>query len=181
MLSAPLANRLARCATAAAQMTQYEMERLRLELQLLQERMDHLEIKSPTQGIVISGHCQELEGSRLSLGQALMEVGPLGKEMNLEVAIRDEDIAYVEVGQRVQFRLDSLPYTELSGAVTRIHPHAEQQHADNVFLADVQIDMNEQRLRPGMRGQAKIVAPSRSLFWLVFHRAWESVLFRLGL
>lgn len=167
--------------TAAAQMTQYEMERLRLELQLLQERMDHLEIKSPTQGIVISGHCQELEGSRLSLGQALMEVGPLGKEMNLEVAIRDEDIAYVEVGQRVQFRLDSLPYIELSGAVTRIHPHAEQQHADNVFLADVQIDMNEQRLRPGMRGQAKIVAPSRSLFWLVFHRAWESVLFRLGL
>ena len=167
--------------TAAAQMALYEMERLRLNLQLLQDRMDHLEIKSPTQGVVISGNLQEFEGSRLSLGQSLMEVGSLGKEMNLEVAIRDEDVAYAEVGQRVQFRLESLPYTEFSGIVTRIHPRAEQRGADNVFLAEVQINVNVQRLRPGMRGQAKIYASSRSLFWLVFHRAWESVLFRLGL
>ncbi len=35
-------------------------------------------------------------------------------------------------------------------------------------------------LRPGMRGHAKLESGSRPLAWLVFHRAIEQILFRIG-
>lgn len=165
--------------TAAAQMAEFEMERLKLKLQMLQDRMDNLEIKSPTDGVVISGDPQKLEGSRLSMGQTLVEVGPLG-QMVLEVAIPDEDVAYTKVGQRVDFRLESLPYSKFSGVVKRIHPKSEQRESENVFVADVQIDRSDESLRPGMRGRAKVHAEPKSLFWVLFHRSWEFALFRLG-
>ena len=165
--------------TAAAQMAQYEMERLNLKLQLLQDRMDNLEIKSPTDGVVISGDPKKLQGSRLTIGQTLVEVGPLG-QMLLEVAVPDEDIAYADVGQTVEFRLESLPYSKFEGVLTQIHPRSEQQDSENVFMVDVRIDTPSELLRPGMRGRAKIDAKSRSLFWVLFHRAWEQVLFKMG-
>jgi multidrug resistance efflux pump len=165
--------------TASAQMSHLEMERLELKVQMLKDRMDNLEIKSPTDGVVISGDPKKLEGSRLTMGQTLVEVGPLG-EMVLEVGIPDESISYAKIGQKVWFRLESLPRSSFHGVLTRIHPRSEERESDNVFIGEVRIESDNELLRPGMRGRAKISANRRSLFWVLFHRAWEQVLFHLG-
>ena len=161
------------------QMAEFEGDRLRLKLQLLQERMDHLEVKSPTDGMVISGDPRKLEGSRLRIGQTLVEVSPLGKNV-LEVAIPDEDISHVKVGQEVAFRLEALPYSDFGGVIASLQPRSVQQDSANVFLAEVTIHGETEMLRPGMRGRAKIMAANRSLAWVLFHRAWENVFFRMG-
>ena len=49
--------------TAAAQIALLEMERLQLRIDLLQERMNNLEIRSPTDGVVISGDPKKLQGA----------------------------------------------------------------------------------------------------------------------
>jgi multidrug resistance efflux pump len=165
--------------TAAAQMARFEMDRLELKVQMLKDRMDNLEVKSPTDGVVISGDPKKLEGSRLTMGQTLVEVGPLG-DMFLEVGIPDESISYTKVGQKVWFRLESLPRASFHGVLTRVHPRSEERESENVFVGEVRIESDNKLLRPGMRGRAKISAGRRSLFWVLFHRAWEQVLFHLG-
>ena len=120
-----------------------------------------------------------MEGSRLRIGQTLVEVSPLGKNV-LEVAIPDEDISHVKVGQEVAFRLEALPYSDFGGVIASLQPRSVQQDSANVFLAEVTIHGETEMLRPGMRGRAKIMAANRSLAWVLFHRAWENVFFRMG-
>ncbi len=165
--------------TAASQLAQLEMERLTLNQQLLTQRMEKLDLKSPTAGVVISGHPKRLEGSRLTMGQTLAEVGPLGS-MTLELQVPDTQVSRVTTGALVRFRLESLPGSQFTGTVKRIHPRAEQHDGHNVFVADVQLDEINPLMRPGMRGRARITAASHSLGWILFHRVWERILFRWG-
>jgi len=166
--------------TSTAQIAALDMERLELKLEMLENREKNLDIKSPTDGVVISGDPKKLEGARLSMGQTLAEVGPLDTVM-FELEIADEDIAHAAVGDKVQIRLDSMPGAKLSGTVSRIHPRSEQRGEKNVFIGDVSIDSDiSLQLRPGMNGTAKIVGRRHALAWNLFHKAWEQVLFRIG-
>lgn len=165
--------------TAAAQIARLEMERLQLRIDLLHERMNHLDIRSPADGVVMGGEPRKLQGARLSMGQTLLEVGPLG-DMMLEVAVPDGDAARARVGSPVRFRLESMPLQTFQGELVRIHPRAEQRDGRNVFIGQVRLQSDQEDLRPGMRGRAKIVAGYRPLFWILFHRAWEAVLLRFG-
>jgi multidrug resistance efflux pump len=165
--------------TAASQIARLEMERLQLRIDLLQERMDNLEIRSPTDGVIISGDPKKLQGARLTLGQTLIEVGPIGETV-LEIAIRDADISYAREGLPVRFRLEALPSVRFQGELGRIHPRSEQRDGRNVFVGEVAMAPNKELLRPGMRGRAKILAARRPLFWILFHRAWEQILLRFA-
>jgi multidrug resistance efflux pump len=170
---------LANRETAAAQIALLELQRLQTNMQLYQDRLQNLEIRSPTGGVVISGDLKKLTGARLTIGQTLLEVGPLG-EMVLELSIPDEDILHAQPDATVRFRLDALPQSTLQGRLVRIQPRSELRDNQNVFVGEVQIAQDASVLRPGMRGRAKLAAGHRSLFWILFHRAIERLLFQLG-
>ena len=124
--------------TAATQLSLLEMERLNLQIRLLESRANNLEIKSPIDGVVIHGEPRKLEGARLTIGQTLLEVGPLDP-MLVEIAVPDEDIAHAQVGQQVLIRLEAQPTRRYTGRVARIHPRAVPQDQANVFLAEVSL------------------------------------------
>jgi multidrug efflux pump subunit AcrA (membrane-fusion protein) len=170
---------LANRETAAAQIALLEMQRLQSSMQLYRDRLENLEIRSPTDGVVIAGDPQKLKGARLTIGQTLLEVGPLG-EMVLEVAIADRDVSCIQQTTNVRFRLDALPQTTLHGQLIRVCPRSEIRDGANVFIGQVQIDEQHAGLMPGMRGRAKLAAGRRSLFWLLFHRALEQLGLHLG-
>ena len=123
--------------TSAAQIASFEMERLDLKRKLLEEREANLDIKSPTDGVVISGDPKKLEGARLTMGQTLAEVGPIEDNV-FELEIPDEDITHVSVGSEVRIKLDSLPGETLRGRLSLIHPRAEQRADRNIFVGDVE-------------------------------------------
>jgi multidrug resistance efflux pump len=165
--------------TAQAQMARLEAERLRLKIRLLEERLGNLEIKSPIAGIVIGGDPKESAGARLTMGQTILEVGPLD-EMAVELSIPEEDIAHVQLGQQVRFRLTAHPLRTYDGTIDRIHPRAETRDTENVFVAQVKVCNADASLRPGMEGSAKIATARHAWGWNLFHKAWDSVLFRCG-
>ena len=159
---------------AEQQISQLEMERLELELRLLDHRAENLEIKSPIDGIVASGDLERAEGSPLSIGQSMFEIAPLEK-MYVEVALPDDEVSHVKVGQRVDVRLDAYPGQTWQVFVARLQPRAEIRDDDNVFIAEAELDNADGRLRPGMKGRAKVSTPSRKLGWILFHKPWEYV------
>lgn len=159
---------------AAAQIDKLEMERLEHRRQLLLNRTEHLEIRSPVDGIVVSGDLERAEGAPLTVGQTLFEIAPL-QRMIAELSILDDEIAHVGQGQEVKVAFDAYPDSRWPSTLDRIHPRSETRDEANVFIGEVPLENPVGALRPGMKGQATIVTPARSLAWILFHKPWERI------
>ena len=160
--------------TSAAQLAELEMERLEVQIKLLEHRMENLAIRSPIDGIVVAGDLERAEGAPLTIGQTLFEVAPLEK-MNVEVEVPEEDISNVKQGMQVRVSLDAFPEDQISGTLTRIHPQAEMKDHASVFVAEFELTNSQGELRPGMNGWAEVTSGRRSLGWILFHKPWTSI------
>jgi multidrug efflux pump subunit AcrA (membrane-fusion protein) len=169
---------LAKRDASAAQLAALELEQAEQEVNLLNHRQKNLEIRSPLDGIVVSGDLHRAEGAPLAVGQKLFEVAPL-QPMVVEASVPEHEVAAVAEGQIASLSLDSHPGVRLHGVVLRLHPQAEIRDQKSVFIAEVQLDSDEVGLLPGMSGQAQIEVGSRSVAWILFHRPWYYVRSRL--
>lgn len=156
---------------AASKIASLESERLQLETDLLKHRHDNLEIRSPIDGVVVSGDFRESEGMPMSRGDTLFEIAPLEK-MVVEIAVPEIDIEYARERMEVEFYVDALPAQAVKGHLQRIHPRAELRDHENVFIAELVIANPDNRFRPGMRGRAKITGDRKPLGWSLFHKAY---------
>jgi len=166
--------------TAAAQIDALEMQTQDQKRQLLESRIKNLDIKSPTAGIVVTGDLERSEGAPVTSGQALYEIAPLD-QMIVEIEIRDEDVAHVEVGQKVAVKLDAYPGKVWNGTIEKIHPRSEIRDSKNVFIAEVSLGEDGEVLHPGMKGTATITTSSHTILWISFHKAWYTALKWLGM
>jgi len=170
---------LAEHAFGEAQLSRLEMQRLELKTRLLQHRTNHLEIRSPVEGIVISGDLKKAEGVPLTVGQTLFEIAPLDR-MIVEIGIPEPDIAHVGEGRAVRVVFDAYPDKQWQGVVERVHPASEIKDRRHVFIAELTLQNPFALLRPGMQGRAKITSDRHALGWNLFHKPWERLIFWLG-
>ncbi len=163
----------------AAQVSRLEMARMTAKATVLRQRSEQLEIRSPVDGVVISGDLRKTVGAPLSTGQTLFEIAPLA-EMVLEIGIPEEDIGHVAIGQTMQAVLNALPDRTWTGSIERIHPRSELVDQDYVFVAEVKFTNDHGLLRPGMKGRAKVQTAAHPLGWNLFHKAVDQVRFWIG-
>ncbi|MFO0978540.1 MAG: HlyD family efflux transporter periplasmic adaptor subunit [Planctomycetaceae bacterium] len=157
----------------SAAISGHEIQRLEQRESLLKHRDTSLEIRSPVEGVVVTGDHREAEGVPLEMGQTLFEIAPLDA-MTVEVCIPEEDIRHITEGMTVRIQMDAAPDMVLSARIRRIHPRAEVRDGDNVFVAEAELEEQPAGLRPGMRGTAKVMTRRRPLGWNLFHKpvAW---------
>lgn len=157
-----------------ARIAGYEMQRHDVRQKLLENRSLNLEIRSPVDGIVISGDWKRSEGIPLTLGQSLFEIAPLD-QMVVEVGIPEQDIGYVQIGQTLSISLDAVSSRTWEGTVEKIHPRAEIREQEHVYICEMTINNEAALLRPGMRGRAKISTVLRPLGWNLLHKPWNNL------
>ena len=160
---------LADHAFGAVQLSNFEMERLELKTRLLKHRGERLDIRSPSDGIVINGDLKKAEGMPVAIGQTLYEIAPLDN-MLVEVAIPEDDIAHVSTGLPVQIVIDAYPDKVWRGTLGRIHPRSEIKEHEHVFIGQVNLKNDDKVLHPGMQGRAKIIGCDHPLGWNLFHK-----------
>jgi multidrug efflux pump subunit AcrA (membrane-fusion protein) len=177
--------------TAPAQIDALECERLAARRKLVERRIEHLDVKSPIDGIVVSGDLQRSQGVPVTIGQVLYEIAPLEK-MIAELAVPDEEITHVAIGQKASISLAAHPGDTGTGTISRLHPRAVTREKDNVFIAEVALaddssygklpaaDNQAGALRPGMKGHARIHSEWHTLAWITFHRPWNYLISWLG-
>ncbi len=164
---------LARRNVAESQIASSEMKRLASEVAIISNRLSHTEIRSPIDGVIISGDLDKAEGAPMETGQNLFEVGPLEKIL-VEILIPENEIQHVAAGMPVRFEFNAFPFETFRGEIQRIHPRAEVLDQQCVFVAHVQLDNETKRLRPGLKGRAKILGETHTLGWNLFHGVWEN-------
>lgn len=155
-------------------LAQLEAERLRLQLELLDTRLEQLTLKSPIDGIVVAGDLQRAAGAPLEVGQTLFEIAPLG-EMTGQLWIPDAEIANVRQGQTVSMRLKAFPNQSWTTTLDSVSPRSEIQDQQNVFIAECSIAAEHRELRPGMKGTAKVDCGQRTIAWILFHKPLNAI------
>jgi len=162
------------------QIARLEIQKLTLQRDLLEERLENLIIRSPVGGVVVSGDLDRTQGSPVSRGQILFEIAPLNR-MLAEVAIPGEDISFIAVEQPLSIVFDGLPGEKREMRLGPVRPRAEVVKEKNVFISEVELNNDDARLRPGMQGRGKILAGRQPLGWVLFHKPWEQLSRWLGL
>ncbi|QPH56287.1 HlyD family type I secretion periplasmic adaptor subunit [Pontivivens ytuae] len=163
------ADALAELAAATA-----ELAGVRPLLPALEERLDRLEIRAQTRGVVNRVHVAAA-GGVVRAGQELVDVVPLDDTLLIEAFVRPADIAFLYPGQSVNVKVtayDFSRYGALRGEVRRIGasavPHPERD--ENVFVVDVAarselVDAEERPLDiiPGMVAQVEFLSGRKTV------------------
>jgi biotin carboxyl carrier protein len=170
---------LAAGSAAEAQIAALDKERLEQRLELLQRRKGQLELRSPIDGIVLSGDLERVEGAAVTKGKLLCEIAPL-EVMRVEIAVAQEDVRYLREGMNAHIDLEAHPGRAWQAPIRSIWPKSEIREERSVFIAEVESDNPQGMLRPGMKGRARIPIARRALAWVVFHRPWERLMASLG-
>ncbi len=167
-------NYLAAGDIAPAQIALLEARRLQERSSLLKDRQQKLDLKSPLDGIVLSGDLKQEVGGPVGRGQMLFEIAPL-ENVLVELAVLDEDISYVAEDMEVEVRFDAFPGRTWTAQIDRIAPKSEIIQNANVFLTTLDLENEDRVLQPGMQGHATVKCGRRSLAWIYFHKPWYAL------
>jgi multidrug efflux pump subunit AcrA (membrane-fusion protein) len=90
--------------------------------------------------------------------------------MRIEIEIPANEVAQTKVGFPVSIWIDGQEDNVIKGNILKIRPRSTTRNAQNVFVAEVEVPNEDERLRPGMKGTVRIDCEKRSLGWAMFHK-----------
>lgn len=163
---------LANSAWGDLRLARLDCQQVELKLMNLKERLSELELRSPTDGIIVQGDWHGQEGVPMTFGQTVFEVSPLNK-MVCEVHLKPEDLRWVKVGSKAVLRTESTGSKSWSGTIQRVEPRAEIIDDQAVIIAEMEVDNPEWIFRPGMKGDAVVDTGYHSIGWILFHKPWR--------
>jgi len=139
------------------------------QLQQVDEQLARTRATAPFAGIVVSGDLTQSLGAPVSRGDVLFQVAPLDA-YRVRLAVDEEDIPALRVGQGGRLALTGLPEQPLPIRVVKVTPVSRMDQGRNVFVVEAVLEETPAALRPGMAGVGKIDIERRSLAWIWTHR-----------
>ena len=139
------------------------------QLALVSENLKRTRITAPYRGVVITGDLSQSLGAPVERGEVLFEIAPL-TDYRLVLKVDDRDVTQVSVGRTGTLTLSALVQQRFAFTVERITPVASAEEGRNFFRVEASLTVASGRLRPGMKGVAKIDIGERKLVWIWTHR-----------
>lgn len=106
--------------------TESQFRKLREELEKIEHKSGLLALRAPQRG-VIKDLATHTVGTVVSPGTVLMSLVPHDEPLQAEVLVKNEDVGFVHVDQRVKLKLAAYPFQKygmIDGTVTHVGPDA---------------------------------------------------------
>lgn len=132
-----------------------EKAQIQAKIDLVMEKFKRSVIRSPIDGLVVSGDLSQMLGSPVDKGQKLFELAPL-ENYRVLLSIDEHDIAKVSLNQHGVLRLTGLPYEPIGIKLTRITSQSEAREGANYFRIEADVVAGDISIKPGMQGVAQI-------------------------
>jgi multidrug resistance efflux pump len=156
-----------------------EIEAVAAELARLESRAHHLDdelariqLVSPIAGVVTTPKLEERIGEYVQRGDLVLEVHAL-ETVTVEIAVPEQEISDVAVGQRADLKARAFPGRTLEGVVTAIAPVVTkpvQEYVERTVTVTTRLENRDGLLKPQMTGTAKIRCGERRLLELLTRR-----------
>ena len=153
-------------AVAEVILAEKEVEQAEASLEVIRVQLDKLTCTSPISGVVAA---QFFEVGEISQpGIPILTITEL-EEVTLTAYVPESKIGLVTLGQKVLISVDSYPEESFSGSVVYISPQAlftpkniqlKEEREKMVFAIKIKLANPEQKLKPGMPGDARILTDS---------------------
>jgi multidrug efflux pump subunit AcrA (membrane-fusion protein) len=131
-----------------------------------------MRVVSPHAGVITTPRMKEKIGQLVSKGDLIAEVHDL-TIIDAEIVVPEQEIADVQVGQRVVLKVWAYPAESFEGTVTAIAPVAlkpDEALDQKIIRVITKIDNAPLLLKSQMSGNAKIYAGTRSIAELMTRR-----------
>ena len=151
-----------------------ELARLRVELAHYETKKSLTRIVSPSGGVVTTPKLKEKVGELVKKGDLILEVHDFSSVI-AEIEVPEKEVADIAIGQPVVLKARSYPRRTFYGRVTDIAPIATEGEIQKVVIVRSEIANPDLLLRPGMSGNAKIVAGERRLGEILTRRIARTV------
>lgn len=164
--------------------TEQNIEQLRQELSVLDKQMEESVIRAPIEGVV-NVRAKISVGDFIQAGTEVLTIVP---EINastykVQLTVPNHDIINTKIGDRVSFRIHSLPYQEygiMYGEITKISTDAvhDLETGLSYYLVEASIDNDilhsykgkEANIKVGMTTDAHIIAESKKVLYFLLEK-----------
>ena len=152
--------------------TAAELHRLQAHQRYLEEQLQLLKVFSPIDGIITTHKLKDKVGQAVKKGDLIAKVHAM-QTVTVEIAVPEQEIAEVKLGQKVLLKARAYPHTGFEGRVTSIAPVAtepDEARAERTVLVTTELNNTAMLLKPEMTGHAKIYAGDHRLIDLMMRR-----------
>jgi putative peptide zinc metalloprotease protein len=140
----------------------HEIKSIKAEIELLQhdlvyyrELLARTELKMPFDGRIITMRLKDLENTYLEDNDLFAEVED-SRYVSIEIDIPESDIGVVAIGGTIRLKPLLAPDKIVEGEISQIYPTSFETDYGNIIKVLTVIDNEDQTLRSGMTGYAKI-------------------------
>lgn len=142
-------------AKASVQVREASLSKVRVDL-------EKTTIFSPMDGVVISRAVDVGQTVAASLNApTLFTLAQDLRQMRIEAQISEADVGGVEEGQAVNFTVDAYPARTFTGRVSQVRFEPVTDQGVVNYIAIVDVDNGDLKLRPGMTANASVVTAKR--------------------
>lgn len=139
----------------------------------LERKVERLEVKSPTRGIV-KGIAVNTIGAVIAPRQKIMEIIPIDEKLLAEVQISPKDIGHINIGQKVRIKVSSydfIRYGTLDGEIaslsasTFLDANKTPYYLGKILISKNYVgnDPKKQQILPGMTLEADIITGKKTV------------------
>jgi HlyD family secretion protein len=142
-----------------------QLVKARTNLQLAQEKMGDVTIRSPITGTVIEkgveqGQIIASASANVSGGTTLVKMADLAT-VQTRALVDEVDIGRIRPGQEASVEVEAYPGRTFRGSVTKIEPQAVVEQNVTMFPVLVNLPNPERLLKPGMNAEVSIRVADR--------------------
>jgi len=145
------------------QTQEVDVQEQQIALEKTQEKLQDYYIKAPFDGIITSLAVEA--GDSVSNTTVLASV--ITKKMHATVTLNEVDAAKVVEGDKAVLTFDALPDVTLSGTISRIDTIGTVSSGVVSYDAEIELDTQDDQLKPGMSVSADITVSERNNVVLV--------------
>jgi len=136
-------------------MVQAKKAQVDAELALIEQKLTRSKLTAPFDGVLVSGDLNQALGAPVEVGQVLFEVASM-ESYRLVLEVEEHDVAGIGPNQKGVLRFSALPGNKHKIRTNSVIPVALTRERKSVFSIEAELDEQTDKLRPGMRGVAKI-------------------------
>jgi multidrug efflux pump subunit AcrA (membrane-fusion protein) len=164
----------ARGDASAERLERLRADRLRRDVEVLDEQIRAAIVRSPSAGVVLTPRPEERVGTHVDAGDLLVVVGRTDS-LELELGVDQEDVTRVHAGDEVRLRVAALPQWTFSGRVVSIASLASPDPSGVHFLVRALVPNDAALLRPGMAAYARVLTEPASSLGRVLRRPERAI------
>jgi RND family efflux transporter MFP subunit len=149
-----------------------QLEQAQREIQYYQQLLDRTQLKAPVDGILITPRIEERIGSFLRKGEPFCELANM-QRTRAEVNVREGDVGYLEMGQKIRLKMNAFPTKKFYGTVTLLGAQMAPHSDTSTYRIEAQIDNADLLLKSGMVGKAKVEVGYRSIGYVLLRKPFR--------